>query len=429
MRIATSTIYDNQMASIDNLVAEQQMYGQTLSSGKQLNAPSDNPMQIAQDLEVRTAIAQENQDSQNVQNATAQLTSVDGALSALTDVMQKARGIAVQAGAGFESDTQRQALASQVDGLLQEAISIANTKYAGQYVFAGTADPSSPPVTSSGTPVSAVTFNGNLNAQTQRFASGATVTTSVTLRQAFNYDSPDGSPDVFQTLMSLRNMLSNGTVTDESASGVNAPNTAIGPATTIAQLAGPPQLMRTPLTADSSGNVSLTITSPQAPSGTLVTLLPGDTIAQAMAKLSTAGVNATFDAAQQRIVLTSSGAFQIADASSAGAAGTGNFVEAFGLQPQADLTTDASGQMGDIDHATQTLLSTRAALGGNLQSLSALGQSAGSQAVNDTAVQSGIEDADIAKVISQFSATQTALQAAYGTTTRLESKTLFDYLQ
>ena len=63
------------------------------------------------------------------------------------------------------------------------------------------------------------------------------------------------------------------------------------------------------------------------------------------------------------------------------------------------------------------------------QTLTALGSATDSQVVNDTKVQSGIEDADIAKVISQFSQTQTALQAAYGTTTRLESKTLFDYLQ
>jgi flagellin-like hook-associated protein FlgL len=43
-------------------------------------------------------------------------------------------------------------------------------------------------------------------------------------------------------------------------------------------------------------------------------------------------------------------------------------------------------------------------------------------------VQSSLEDTDIAKVTSQFSLSQTALQAAYQTTTRLEQEDLFSYL-
>src|SRR5579884_1124138 len=107
MRIATSTIYESQTNSIDNLVAQQQQLGQALSSGKQLNFPSDNPTEIAQDLEIRTSISAENQESSNIQNASAQLTTVDGALSTLTNVMQSARSIAVEAGAGFTNSTQQ----------------------------------------------------------------------------------------------------------------------------------------------------------------------------------------------------------------------------------------------------------------------------------------------------------------------------------
>ena len=48
--------------------------------------------------------------------------------------------------------------------------------------------------------------------------------------------------------------------------------------------------------------------------------------------------------------------------------------------------------------------------------------------VNNTAVQSGIEDTNIAQATTQFTLTQTALTAAYSTTSRLEAKDLFDYL-
>lgn len=435
MRIATSTIYDNQTASIDNLVAQQQQYGAELSSGKHLNAPSDDPTQISQDLSVRTSIAQENQAAQNIQNASSQLTTVDGALSSLSDIMQSARSLAVQAGAGVINASQRQALANQVDGLLQATIGLANTKYAGKYVFAGSANPTAAPVTANGQPVTSVSFNGNLASQTEQLYNGQSVSTSVSVQQAFNFKSPDGSPDIFQTLMTLRDTIAKGTVTSESANGVNKANTAFsaGPVPP-AQAINAAGLLKTALAPDANGNVNVSITSPQAPGGVTIAIPATSTVPAIVAAINAqtgaTGVSASFDYKQQRLILSSaSGNFQITDVPSAGAPTAGNFVEAFGLQGQADLTTDASRQLGDIDRATQSLLNARATVGGTLQSLTALGNAVGSQAVNDTKVQSGIEDADIAKVISQFSQTQTALQAAYGTTTRLESKTLFDYLQ
>ena len=434
MRIATSTVYDAQTASIDNLVTQQQSLGQELSSGKALNAPSDNPTEIAQDLQVRSSLAAENQGSQNVTNASAQLTTVDGALSTLTNIMQSARGIAVEAASGFTNATQQQALGSQVDSLLQEAVSVANTKYAGKYVFAGTAGPYTQPVSANGSPVSSVSFNGNENGQVEQLYNGEAISNSVTLQQAFNYNAANGSPDVFQTLINLRDTIEKGTVVSESASRVNNTDTALTSGTAL-NATGP--VLSTPLTFDNSAlapnrNVSIQIASQQG--AATVTFTESDTINNVLTKINaqtaTTGVTASFDYRQQRLILTSAnGALNVSDVASAGATNTGNFVEAFGLQSQADMTTNISRQLGDVDNVMQTLLTTRATIGGNIQNLTTLGNSTSSQVVNDTKVQSGIEDADIAKVISQFSQTQTALQAAYGTTTRLESKTLFDYLQ
>jgi flagellin-like hook-associated protein FlgL len=43
-------------------------------------------------------------------------------------------------------------------------------------------------------------------------------------------------------------------------------------------------------------------------------------------------------------------------------------------------------------------------------------------------VKSGLEDVNVAAATSQFTEVETALQAAFETTTRLEGKTLFDYI-
>ncbi len=443
MRIATSTIYDQQIGAIDTLSSQQAQFGNELSTGKALNVPSDNPTQIAQDLQLRTDIAQGNQTSKNIGDATSQLNTVDGALNSLSDIVQKARSLAVEGASDALSPSQRQNIASQVDGLLNEAIGVGNTQYGGKYVFAGTNAPTTAPVTGTGSPVSAVVFGGNFATQTEQFAGGQNVALSVSAQQAFNLNASDGSPDVFQSLVNLRDTLASGNVVDTSANQLNRPGTviAVGPSVPLSTLASPN--FATPVVADSSGNVSINIASATNGAGftfTFATATPvqdgppptaASVVGQINAQAAATGVTASFDAKTQRLVLSSTGGqpFQISDVPSSGAANTGNFVEAFGLTQQADVVSNLSRQLGDIDHATGALLNARAIVGGNIQTLSSVGSSTSSLIVNNTAVESSIEDADIAKVVSQFSQTQTALQAAYGTTTRLESKSLFDFLQ
>lgn len=433
MRISTSQQFDQQTYALDTLNAEQANYAQQLSSGKSLTYPSDNPTQIAEDISFRTDITVQTQVGNNLSSTQQQLTTVDSALANVTGVLQSARSLAVQGASDTLTPAQEQAIATQVDQLLQETVGFANTQYAGQYVFAGTAAPTSLPVQTVGSPISAVTFGGNEVPQTQILPDGQTITTSVTMRQAFNYGSADGSPDVFQTLINLRNTLQKQQVVDASSSQINVAGQSISNATTVAQLIGPPALMQTPLTADSTGNVSISIAGANSPSGVTVTFLPGDTVANVITKINAqtaaTGVTASFNPQTEKLQLTGTGAFNVTDVPSAGATNSGNFTTAFGLQTSATLVNNLSRQIGDIDKVTSVLLDARANVGATIQRVQGLSSATSTTITNDTAVQSGIEDADIAKVTTQFTQTQTALQAAYGTTTRLEQKSLFDYLQ
>ena len=433
MRISTSQEFSQQTYALDTLNAEQANYAQQLSSGKSLTYPSDNPTQIAEDISFRTDITVQTQVGNNLSSTQQQLTTVDSALANVTGVLQSARSLAVQGASDTLTPAQEQAIATQVDQLLQETVGFANTQYAGQYVFAGTAAPTSLPVQTVGSPISAVTFGGNEVPQTQTLPDGQTLTTSVTMRQAFNYGSADGSPDVFQTLINLRNTLQKQQVVDASSSQINLAGQSISNATTVSQLIGPPALMQTPLTADSTGNVSISIAGGNSPSGVAVTFLPGDTVASVVTKINAqtaaTGVTASFNPQTEKIQLTGTGAFNVTDVPSAGATNSGNFTTAFGLQTTATLVNNLSRQIGDIDKVTSVLLDARANVGATIQRVQGLSSATSTTITNDTAVQSGIEDADIAKVTTQFTQTQTALQAAYGTTTRLEQKTLFDYVQ
>src|ERR1700676_2375187 len=230
MRIATSTIYAQQTAAIDDQAALYAQIGQQLSSGKQLSAPSDDPGQIAQDLLVHTSIDTTNQASTNVQNAVSELTTTDGALSSLTSVMQSARALAIQGASDTLTDAQRTSLANQIDQVRRRAVAIGNSSYAGKYIFAGTSTSANPPVVTQGSPTSSVVFSGNEQVQGQLIYNNVSFALSTTFQSAFNYKAADGSPDIFQTLITLRNTLTGKVATDQSSTAANqAGATIYGP--------------------------------------------------------------------------------------------------------------------------------------------------------------------------------------------------------
>jgi flagellin-like hook-associated protein FlgL len=73
-------------------------------------------------------------------------------------------------------------------------------------------------------------------------------------------------------------------------------------------------------------------------------------------------------------------------------------------------------------------LNARSLVGSRINALAQINTQVSTDVVNNTGVISGIEDTDIAKTTTQFTATQVALTASYSTTSRLEAKDLFDYL-
>jgi flagellin-like hook-associated protein FlgL len=452
MRIATSTTYTQQAIAIDNLETQWQSQGQALSTGRSLNAPSDNPTQIATDMSARTTITVENQQTVNIQAATAQLTSTDSALANLTSILQSARQLATRGASDLLTPAERKDVGGQVDQYLQQAVAIANTQYGGSYIFAGSVQSLTAPVTTAGSPISSVVFSGNEQTQAPMLFNGQSFTLSPTLQQAFNYNATDGSPSVFDTLITLRDTLDNGLVTDQSAQAINHAGDVIygagSPAPTTLGGTTPSPFAVIPV-PDSTGNYSISINSVDAAGGKHVQpftfsaatpvddgiavpplLAASSIVSQINATSATTGLTATFDAQTQRLSLTNTGGgtFSVTDEQSPGATNTSNFTTVFALTGTATLPQTVSTQLGDIDNALDVTLNARAQVGSHMNALATIGTQVSSDVLNQTTVQSNIEDTDVPKTTTAFSATQAALTASYSTTTRLEAKDLFDYL-
>jgi flagellar hook-associated protein 3 FlgL len=457
MRIATSTIYDAQTQSIDNLSAQYQYVGNQLSTGKKLNVPSDDPSVVSQDLTISNTIKSEDASTANATAATNQLTNTDSILSSLTSVLQSARSLVVEGATDIiPNGSQRPLIGKQVQGLLDQAIGLANSQYGNTYVFAGTGTRTTAPVTAQGSPPNGITFSGNLQTQTENI-NGQEVAVGTTIQQAFNYQATNGSPDVFQLLSTIVNTLNSEPASVQSAAPINVAgqtiygNTSPNP-TTLGQIAGPPPLTTTPLKADSTGqysinisgtnpttgatgptaSVTLTFTNATALDATAGAGSPG-VVQQINAATAQTGVQASFNATTQRITLTSVAAnsppFNIQDVSSPGATNASNLLSGVLQVPQTvSVTANLSNQLYNIDQVTNAVLASRAQIGQQIQNLAAQSSQLNAQSVDNTTTKSGYEDTNVAAATSQFSLVQTALQAAYSTTTRLESKSLLDYL-
>jgi flagellar hook-associated protein 3 FlgL len=467
MRIATSTIYDNQVQSIDGLSAQYQNIGQDLSTGKSLNVPSDDPAQVSQSLTLSTTIAQEDGDASNASAASNELTFTDTTLASLTSLLSTARSLTVEGATDIiPNGTQRPLIGQQINGLLNQALALANQQYGATYIFAGTGSSSVAPISPVGSPANGVVFTGNNQARTE-LINGQQVQVGTTMQAAFNQGSTNGTPSVFQLLATLRNTMDQEPASIQSQQPINVANVTIqgnGDAapTTLGQIAGPPAMTTIPLTADNAVPPSYSIeidgtqTGSALPGKAVLTFgantpvdngTPLSVVGAINAVTAQTGVTASWNVASQRLQLTSvangSPPFLISNVPSplgaliqepgtppvtTGATTSSNFLTAFEIPSQVSVTSNLSTQLGDIDAVVNQVLKARTEVGQQIQNLASSTSQLQSLANDNTTTQSTISDTNIAQATSQFTLTQTALQAAYATTTRLEGKTLIDYL-
>jgi flagellar hook-associated protein 3 FlgL len=105
---------------------------------KKLNTPSDDPIGAAKVLEIRTEKVNNEQYQMNAKMAESFLSNTDQALSELTDVLGRAKEIAInQSSAASSNDDTRLGVAEEVTQLFNQAVSVANRRIGDRFLFGG----------------------------------------------------------------------------------------------------------------------------------------------------------------------------------------------------------------------------------------------------------------------------------------------------
>lgn len=145
MRISTQMMYQQNMRGITNSQAEWMKFGEQMSTGKRVLNPSDDPVAASQAVVLSQAQAQNSQYTLARTFATQKVSLEENVLNQVTTAIQTAQEKIVSAGNGTLSDDDRASLATDLQGIRDQLMNLANsTDGNGRYIFGGYKTESAP---------------------------------------------------------------------------------------------------------------------------------------------------------------------------------------------------------------------------------------------------------------------------------------------
>ncbi|MBV8716336.1 MAG: flagellar hook-associated protein FlgL [Chloroflexi bacterium] len=178
MRITQTMLTQTTLNNIENNMTRiDQLEGQ-VTSGTRISKPSDDPIGAARALGFQESVDQSTQYLANIDQASGWLNATDSALAGVTDAIQRARELAVQAANGTLSASDRGTIATEVTQLQAQVLGQAQAKHGASFLFAGTKSdqPGFLNANPSATPGS---YQGNHGSVLRQVAPGQTVAVNV----------------------------------------------------------------------------------------------------------------------------------------------------------------------------------------------------------------------------------------------------------
>lgn len=127
----------NLVNALNQASATQQTLSQQLSSGRSVNALSDDPVASGQNVLLSDQISSNDTFTHTAASVSSMLQVTDTALGSVTTQLNQAISLATSANNGTMNADNLQAISTQLAGIRDEVVALANTSYLGVYVFSG----------------------------------------------------------------------------------------------------------------------------------------------------------------------------------------------------------------------------------------------------------------------------------------------------
>jgi flagellar hook-associated protein 3 FlgL len=161
MRITNNMVTEGLVNEMQQLDSQQTTLQGEVSSGLAVSQPSDNPEVYGQVVELEGQGSQLAQYAANAATALNLAQASSSGLNSLTQIYDQASQTVTQASGADAGSSQD--YADALDQLIQQAVSVANSQYAGSYLYAGTAQGQPPFATTTNAQgqITAVNYVGN----------------------------------------------------------------------------------------------------------------------------------------------------------------------------------------------------------------------------------------------------------------------------
>ena len=201
MRVTHKMMVESLQQNLSRNFERLQRTHEEISTGKRIRVPSDDPPGAGQALLVRSNIQLNDQYLRTINLSKTWLETSEGALSSFSDVMVRAKELAIQGSNATLGATDRVAIADEVNQLVGAALAAANTNAGGAFLFAGH-QTTTTPFTLSG---STLTYQGDSGQMTREIGQSLNISVNTT---------GDRLVPALQALISLRDALQSGTPTE-----------------------------------------------------------------------------------------------------------------------------------------------------------------------------------------------------------------------
>ncbi len=401
LRISTYMMFQNGERAIGTSQSQLMSTELQMSTGKQINSPSDNPVGAANVASLNETVSELTQFKSNQGEAQLQLNLADSAMSSFVNLLQDVQTRLVQAGDGSYSDSQRAALAQGLQGDLNQMIGLANTSDGqGGYLFAGSQQ-SAPPFSQTG---NNVTYHGDSTLQSVQ------VSQNRQLQIKFSGD------DLFQKIRPGNGSF----VTAAGASNAGTGVIDTGSVTNPAALTG------------HAYTISFTV------SGSATTYQVQDTTTNTPVTSGNYTSPTTLSFAGQQVSLSGAPAngdtFTVAPAQYQSIFTTvANAIAALQQPAQApaanaQLQTALGSALSSASQAMDHLTLKQAEIGDQLQQLNSYSTLNDDRTLQANSALSSVQDVDYAKAATQLAQQQTIFQAALQSYSSVSKLSLFNYL-
>lgn len=376
---------------------------QQVSTGLRVNQPSDDPAASANLVVSLAASANVDQYTSNVSSVLPQMQTADSAISSIVTSLNSAITSGTEGANGTESTTNRQSIATQVQGLLSNVIAQANTSFQGVYLFGGSASSAPPFVPASSTYTSTQASVIPPLSATQLTAGTVTTVSDASTGKSYSV-----------TVLPGQNITVGDLVND-----INAASPAVLSAGTTAKINATGQLEID--TNSSAAGIAVTSNDPVL--GTM-NATPGTEVANAYAYVGTGNAN-TVQVGDSMKVATGVAGDQLLTSGANVISSLNGLITALQSGTAAQISTATTAVSTALNYVSQQRVSLDSTIGQLNSQESYLGQETVTLTTQQTALV-GVSLATAATNLSQAELNNSAVLAA---SAKVLPQTLLDYLK